>query len=217
MTSRFEPNSILRMRWPLASVAVTATAPLLGCGPGGVEVGFRVTNVAFDGEGTLTLTFSQPVANASAIDPNDFRLSVGRTFSYSAPETGEGQSNSFYNDIDWLNYDYYEPPGRFAFASASAGSAANQLLLEDAEGLIAQACTYVSYYLDYYAQYQPPYVRRDIGIFLHYASGDIPLESESGEALADIGPDWVLTEDLSMVRDTYGFIHLDPQLRIPCP
>jgi hypothetical protein len=215
MPRRSASTPIPRLRWPLAGVA--AAAPLLGCGPGDVDQDFRVTSIAFDGEATLTLTFSQPIANADAINPNDFRISFGRTFELTDPESGATERNTFYSDIGAFgDYDYYGPQ-RFAFAAASAGGSANQLVLDDPDGAIAQACVYVSYYLEYYEQYPYEGAKRDMGLFLHYAAGDIPLESESGEPLADVAPDWVLSEQGYLANYDYGFIHLVPKLRIPCP
>jgi hypothetical protein len=218
MASRFELCPILLRRWPLASLA--AVAPLLGCGPGAVDSGFRITAIAFDGDTTLTLSFSQPVANGNAIDANDFRISVGRTYSstYSDPESGQTETIAYtvYSDIAWVtDYDYYGGTENFAFASAA--SSADQLQLVDPDGIIADVCMFVAAYQMYYEQYQYPGVSREIDLFLHYASGDIPLESEDGELLADVGRDWVLHEGATLGREGYGFIHLAPKLRIPCP
>ena len=207
-------TSLIR-RWPLASLAA------LGCGPGDVDQGFRVTDIAFDGDRTLTLTFSQPLANADSIDPNDFRISFARTFAttYTDPETGETYNEQYtgYGDLAFFT-DYYQSPPRFSFAAATRGASDNQLVLEAAAAGIAAVCMYVAYYQDYFEQYEPPGVASfDIGLFVHHAAGDIPLESEGGAVLADIGADWVLTDEAYLSRNSYGFDPLVKQLRIPCP
>jgi hypothetical protein len=71
----------------------------------------------------------------------------------------------------------------------------------------------------YYEQYEAEYpnLKRDIAIFLHYAAGDIPLESEDDATLVDIGRDWVLTDENYLTRPGFGFNRLSPQIRIPCP
>jgi hypothetical protein len=76
--------------------------------------------------------------------------------------------------------------------------------------------------LEYYAESYPTgNVSYDLAIFLHYAAGaaegDIPIESEAGEPLADIGADWVLNVEDYVEREGFGFTMLSPQLRIPCP
>lgn len=220
------PNMLLRFRsastplahWPLASVAVAA--PLLGCGPGSVEQGFRVTALDFDGELTLTLTFSQPLANADAIDPNDFRISLARTISYTYtdPETGQTSTDAYamYTDIGAWG-DYYQD--RFSFASASLGASDNQLVLTANSESIGPTCMLVALNEMYYEQYEAQYpnFKHDIAIFVHYAAGDIPLESEDGKTLVDIGRDWVLTQENYLTHPGFGFNRLSPKLRIPCP
>lgn len=218
MTLRFSASRIPHHCWPLAGVA--ALAPALGCGPGDVDQGFRVTNIAFDGDRTLTLTFSQPIANADAIDPNDFRISFARTFSstYTDPESGQTYTEQYtgYNDLAFF-IDYYGGTPRFSFAAATLGGSDTQLVLEAAAEGIAAVCMYMGYYEDYFEQYEMEGLSVDMALFIHYAGGDIPLESEGGEVLADIGPDWVLTEQPYLSRMSYGFTQLVPQLRIPCP
>ena len=56
----------------------------------------------------------------------------------------------------------------------------------------------------------------DIALFVHYAGREIPLESQAGEILANIGADWVINDPDYLERDAYGFTQLEVQLRIPC-
>lgn len=213
----------LRNRWPLATLVSAAAVPMLGCVPGAGEDSFRITAIDFDGDSSITLTFSKPIANADQIDPNDFRISYAQTtrFVY----TYYGVTNEYvytsYRDVGAINYNYYnyEPPTRFLFASASLGASDDQLVLETAVALGTDECARIEQSLDsfeMYSQYYPG-SQFDVAMFLHYAAGSIPVESELGERIADIGRDWVLTDELSNDTQTYGFVDLSPQLRIPCP
>ncbi len=57
--------------------------------------------------------------------------------------------------------------------------------------------------------------------FPHYAPGDSPVISKSGDELAPIGPDWALiTDDYDLYFEfveEFGFPNLNPQVPIPCP
>jgi len=223
MASRFDLSYTLRRRWATAAVTMTSIAPLLGCGPGlPGDDEFRVTRVEFDGDSSLTLTFTQPIANVDAIDPNDFRISLARSFrsSYQNPGTGvtEVSELTFYEDIGWLTEYYdYDPP-RFSFESATLGDVPHKLVLKGIDNVLAPACALVEYYANYY--YQPNEYNytfsSDIALFVHYAGREIPLESQAGEILANIGADWVINDPDYLERDAYGFTQLEVQLRIPC-
>lgn len=189
-----------------------------GCQPED-ELGFRVTNIEFDDDATITLTFSEPLADFDGINPNDFRLSVGLTSSYSY--TYEGMSATYeytsYNDLAYFSNDYYYT-GLVIFTALTEGSAANEIVLE-ASQTIAPVCDNLANQIELFEMYfgESPGSRFDAAIFLHYASGEIPIESTSGSVLGDIGADWVLSMEAESSREGFGFTKLSPQLRIPCP
>lgn len=200
-----------------------ASAALLGgsaCKVDG-EGGFAITSVRFD-EATLTLTFSQPLADLDGVDPNDFRISMAQTASITYTYEGVTQTYQYtsYMDLaDVVGYytGYYSD--RLNFLSLTPGSADNELVLEAGTSL-APACDQIASTLEFFEMYAAMYyddARFDVALFLHYAAGEVPLESTSGSVLADIGPHWVLNPDSYFSRMGFGFTMLSPQLRIPCP
>jgi hypothetical protein len=223
MVARSELGASLLQRWPVATMVWAM--PLLGCGPGGVDTEvFRVTAVDYDGDDTLTLTFTKPIANAGEIDPNDFRISFARTyrFVYTDPYGGVPETYSYtsYTDLagfvsDDYNYNYND---RFSFASAALGGP-DQLVLEMTDPLGTSVCDTIEYIQNQLGTYAAMYpgLKYDVGMFVHYAGQGIPLQAENGEALADIGPDWVLDDVTNVFSETYGFMKLNPRLEIPCP
>src|SRR5262245_50253201 len=69
-------------RFDIRPMMVLAAVPAVvaGCSnDGGTDEGFRITSITYDNNTTITLTFSQPVADVGEVDPNNFRLSRGRT------------------------------------------------------------------------------------------------------------------------------------------
>ena len=197
--------------WHLAGLA--ACLPMLACNTGGGgDAGFRITSVNYDSQNRLILTFSEPIMDPSGVDPNDFRISYGRTSRLIVP--GEPVMETvFYTGIGYGGFDQIAP-----------GDSANQLILSSAYGVdFAYYCENINYNLEYYQNYLETYLQQeypgatanfDLGMFLHYAAGDIPIESEAGETIADVMPDFVLTDGYLMPEMRYGFINY---LRIPCP
>src|SRR5690606_8903847 len=103
--------------------------------------------------------------------------------------------------------------------SLAEGATVDRIVLRTSAPL-ADACDtakQIREQFEIYAEYYGVDARIDTALFLHYASGDVPIESGVGEPLADIGADWVTSQDLSRSRQGYGFTMLVPQLRIPCP
>lgn len=205
-------------------LALASTLPvLISCSDSTQpEPGFHITNVAFEDDSTITVTFSQPVGELGAVDPNDFRLSMAQTQRATTNYNGvtELYEHTSYRDLRFTanDYDTYNQP--FGFMLIEPG-AANQLVLRTTAPLRPDACEHLETtrsMLEYYVEIYPTgNVAYDLAIFLHYSAGDIPIESEAGEPLADIGPDWVLNAEDYVERDSYGFTMLSPQLRIPCP
>lgn len=204
----------LVIAWPSIAVCVGASL-LTGCGPGEIDNDFRVTAIDYDGDTRLLLTFSNPIANADEIDPTAFRISYAIT-SYLVYAPGYIYQGTYYQSVG--EYSYPEGYTDLEFVSASLGATPTQLVLELSAPIDDDVCysigQFEQYFADYVAQY--PGSKADIGLFLHYAAGDIPLTGTNGQVLADIGRDWVLTEDDYLYRETYGFTQLTPRLEIPC-
>jgi hypothetical protein len=205
------------------SAALVSTLPVLfACSDRQGETSFGITNVAFDNESTITLTFSQAVGDVGAVDPNDFRLSFAQTMRATTSYNGVTEIYEYtsYHDLGTFVYDYSTYGQPFSFTLIEAG-AANQLVLRTTVALGPDACEFLENtrnQLEYYATYYPTgNVAYDVAIFLHYAASNIPIESEAGEPLADIGRDWVLNGEEYVERESFGFTMLSPQLRIPCP
>ena len=203
-------------------MTVLASTALLGGSACKVDGdGFAISSARID-EATLTLTFSQPLADLEGVDPNDFRISFAQTVSVTYTYEGVTETYEYTNYIDLVNFVGYETGYygyRLNFLSLVPGSAANQLVLE-AGTSIAPACDAVADTRQFFEMYAAMYyddARFDVTMFLHYAGGEIPIESTSGSVLADIGPDWVLSEESYVGREGFGFTNLSPQLRIPCP
>jgi hypothetical protein len=178
---------------------------------------FRIIALEFDGESTITLSFSEPVAELGDVDPSSFRLSLGTTyrFTYSYDGTTYTEETTNYFDVGAFVSTaggYYE---QVTVASLMPGSSADRIVLATSGVWGQDACGFVSYLQAQWEAYESSYYAADVGIFLHYAAGDVPLESASGSSLADIGADWVI--DGTNQQSEYGFVRLKPQLRIPCP
>jgi hypothetical protein len=220
------PRNLWSPTGALAAGLASTLPALIACSDSQGETSFHITNVAFDNESTITLTFSQPVGELGAVDPNDFRLSMAQTQRATTNYNGvtELYEHTSYSDLRVTanDYDTYDQP--FSFMLIEAG-APNQLVLRTTAPLGPGACEHFESrrsMLEYYAEIYPTgNVAYDVAIFLHYAAdagaGDIPIESEAGELLADIGRDWVLNAEDYVERESYGFTMLSPQLRIPCP
>jgi hypothetical protein len=100
------------------------------------------------------------------------------------------------------------------------GASDNQIILRTTDPLGPQSCDFLDYataQFEMYANYYDPNAQLDLAMFLHYAAGDIPIESEAGVPLTDIGAAWVLSSNSYIEREGFGFTMLSPQLRIPCP
>jgi hypothetical protein len=174
--------------------------------------GFRIVELEYDGDATITLTFSQPLAELGEVDPKDFRISAGLTqaFSYG----GMTYAITNYREL-WT--DSYPPMDPYGFVSLTAGPESNQIVLQAAEDLSEGICEWLSF-VDEYEQNDAmdPQLSFDGAMFLHYARGEIPIASTEGELLADISPDWVHTPGWVLEREGYGFTEMNQQLRIPC-
>jgi hypothetical protein len=179
---------------------------------------FRITAIDFDGESTITLTFSQSLADLGDVDPNSFRLSFAVTyqFTYTYDGTTYVEETTNYFDLgEFVSDDYYDFVP-VTVTSLTPGSSANRIILETSHVWGAAACESLAYIEAMMEMYPETEIRSDVGMFLHYAGGEVPIESASGSMLADIGAEWVLSSENGLGVYEYGFANLHPQLRIPC-
>jgi hypothetical protein len=211
-----------RTLWPRSAALASTLPALVACSDRQVDTGFRITNVAFDNDSTITLTFSQSVGELGTVDPNDFRLSMAQSIhaTYTYGGVTETYDYTSYRDLAGVIYNYNSYGAQFTFMMIEPGAAANQIVLRTASPLGPTACTWLEYVREEYEMFSSyPGITAifEFEMFLHYAAGDVPIESESGEPLADIGRDWVLDDEDYYEREGFGFTRLSPQLRIPCP
>ena len=136
-----------RNLWPRSAALASTLPALIACSDRQVETGFRMTGVAFDNDSTITLTFSQPVGNLEAVDPNDFRLSVGQTLHATYTYDGMTQIYDYtsYRDLSSVIYDYYSYGTQFTFMLIEPGAAANQIVLRTTNPLGPAACDWLAY------------------------------------------------------------------------
>lgn len=184
------------------------------------NVGFHIDRVACDGDSTIRLTFTHPVAEFGSINPNQFRLSLAQTVTASQVSDGVTQTFMYttYLDLATMMDSYYIH--RFTFKSIEPGASPDEVLLRTLEPLAPDACAWLeetAALFEMYASSPGVVVRFDHAIFLHYASGEVPITDAAGRTLPDIGADWVRNATNYAAREEFGFTRLDPQLRIPCP
>jgi hypothetical protein len=209
--------------WRRSATLVSTLPALIACAEREVETDFQITSIAFDNESTITLTFSQNLGELGAVDPNDFRLSMGETQRESYIYDGATYVYEYTSYFD-LGAIVYDP----SFMVIEMG-AANQLILRTTAPLGPGACEFLELSRSQFemdaASNPDSNAVFDNAIFLHYApggaaggaAGATPIESESGEPLADIGGDWVLNGPDYFSREGFGFTLLSQQLRLPCP
>ncbi len=190
-----------------------------------VEAGF-VDNL------TLQLTFSEGIAPAQAVDPQQFRLS-----GVLAPPGGMYYYGTFYREIGmWNGADYYcgkycyeycdyykddycydrcfdycytppGPPVRIA-AISQVPERPDVLLLSLDNGIGGGVCAQLSNYPEDWVS----------DLFIHYTpQGLAPVQDNDGELLAPIAEHWALDRN-AQDQYTEGFLpYMDPIVPIPCP
>lgn len=134
------------------------------------------------GETLLRLHFSEPIAEPSGFDPNDFRLSVLNVYI----DPARNYAYASYYDLGYMTYGH-----ALRFVSARAHD--DQLDLQFSTSVGLHYCRQFNYDhgYDHGHDYAAPGVRADSGLFLHYAAGSIPIRDEAGNALASFGEPWV--------------------------
>ena len=207
-------------------VLAALPAAIAGCNPDGGpdDEAFGIVSITYDNDSTITLTFTQPVAELGEVDPNNFRLS--RALTQTITYTYDGMPMTYeYTSYSAIGLFTPESEEYLTFTSIARGASATELILEGSLSFGEVACAWVEYVTDEiemnyltgeYAEYYSD-VRFEVGIFLHYAAGDIPIENEDGDALANIGADWVTNPENDVYSYAYGFMMLTPKLEIPCP
>lgn len=158
----------------------------------------------------LLLRFSEPMAPVEGVNPADFRISLAIT-STSSDSGYESSSNSYYDPNSWVGFS------ALTVKSVAPGQKPEDIVLRfDApvDPGLCQAFAEIEENIAYWESYG---YQGDIGLFPHYAPGDIPIKSADGEVLAPIGPMWV-KEPLSgmYLLGAFGWPNLDPQVPIPC-
>lgn len=202
------------------AVGLASAVPVLALASGcqlDDDDSFRITRVEYDGQSTLTLSFSEAIGELDGIDPESFRLSFAVTYSYTYSYGGVTYTYGYtqYEDLGWRlvdDYDYGFMP--LVFSSLTPGSSASQIVLEASEPW-GPACEFLTELQAELDELEAD-AEADFAIFLHYAASNPAIVSASGRLLGDIGEDWVIDDLPYSQRDSYGFI-LSPQLRIPCP
>lgn len=193
---------------------IVAVLPLFACHESDEDEGFRISKIEFDGETTLTLSFTESLVDPTQVNPNDFRISLGRTYLF--PVDGQVYEGRYYADPGYAsnNYGYGYGYSNLTITSLSVGPSKSQLVLETSSTLAA-ACDQIAEYTAEFGKYIDGYpgAKFDMGLFLHYAAGDIPIEAESGDLLANVIPLWVTTGKTFAQLPNYGFVN---PLRIPC-
>jgi hypothetical protein len=213
---------MIARRFTLANEATLALAlAALGCSPqdpgsdadetgnddGSNGIPFELVSASLDATGQVViLQFSEPVASVDAVEPSDFRISYALPTEVCGdngctPETSYWDPHFFVDE--YLGYQYGSGD-RFEVDLIGAGEQANTVSLHFGTPLKPYLCEYVAPYEDEY----------DF-LFVHFAPGDIPLESADGESLAAIGAEFV--HDTAPVFTAEGdFPNLDPKISIPC-
>ena len=127
------------------TLGVAAAIPMLGCPVDDNDESFRVSAVAFDGESTITLTFTEPVGELADVDPAAFRLSFASSYTFTYTSDGVTQTYEYtsYNDLAGFIDDYYTD--RVTVTSLTPGTAANQIVLQTNAAWGTPACDFVEY------------------------------------------------------------------------
>lgn len=173
---------------------------------------FELESAVFEDLDTLVLSFSHPLAAFDEVDPASFRISLGFASRYFNPYYGNYNEITRYWDPNYINY--YGYGSAFDAIALSPGPASEQLRVDFASPLNEYACALIS---DIEADPVEPPNSREIGLFVHYRAGDIPLRDTFDTDLPATGPDWVEWPYAYSYVPGPMFTYLDPKIEIPCP
>ncbi|MFO7564896.1 MAG: hypothetical protein R6X02_19785 [Enhygromyxa sp.] len=128
------------------------------------------------GNSRIRIHFSEAIVAPEGFDPADFRLSYLRVYL----NQQSIYSVAYYYDPSYVNYGV---PAEHTNAQVRE----DRLEIDFTPELAPWFCRQLEYY-----QYDAPPMNTDAGLFLHYASGSIPIRDEAGNPLANFGADWVM-------------------------
>lgn len=163
----------------------------------GVQLPPQILRAEHISDGHLRLHFSEPLATIDpGFDPNDFRLSVVNVYLYEEYEAHDGSAypnyghgyayEESYSHGSYVDFGYSYYGSRMQFVRWQHDGA--ELNLYFTPEISPYACRQITRY----TSYGRPNVTYENGLFLHYASGPIPLRDEQGYPVANIGADWVI-------------------------
>lgn len=153
---------------------------------------------------TLRLSFSEPIADVSEVDPLKFRISSGGYCKIGG--ACDPKPGTWYVDLG----AYQDPQQYTTVTSLQNDPDDGYAIILGLDGTIDSACIK----MEEWAQ-NPDY--SDIAFYPTYAPGNLPVvQNAEGGWLAQIAPQWVQSEANGMVVDGY-FENMDPMVGIPCP
>ncbi|PRQ07869.1 hypothetical protein [Enhygromyxa salina] len=161
----------------------------------------------------LLLRFSEPMADPTGVDPADFRISFGMTFSYDYYGYAPKYENSRYVEPN-VYFAYSAPANAIAI---TPGSQPTDLFVKFGVPIEPAVCTNAAYMQQEFENVnQLPEYEARAGLFPHYSPGAVPVTSAQGQALAPIGPEWVELQGEYLEIYEYGFPNLSPQIPMGC-
>lgn len=157
-----------------AKVAVDSSAPM-------------IRSARLDRTG-LTIEFSEPIAPATRVDPDKFRL----TFAYYSKDRPGGYAYYYEYYGARKPLTVYSDVGHKGLRNRIEQPKPNQLRIPAAAELnLSSICEEVK---------TAPSAHSKAGIYLHYSDGGAPrVESARGKPLASIAPYWLNKEDTTAI------------------
>jgi hypothetical protein len=174
---------------------------------------------------TLGLTFSEPLAPPTSVDPLQFRLSAA----YAPKGEYYYQYNTYYQEIGNWNgsceeycyeycydtscheqcWDYCQPGPPVRIAAITQLPESPQILLLTLDyGIGSGVCTQITNFPEQWTK----------GLFIHYTpDGAAPITDTVGELLADIAEAWALQPNRQWMYNQGTFPFMEPVIPIACP
>jgi hypothetical protein len=175
----------------------------------------RLVDATFRDPSVVELVFTEPLAPVDGVDPEKFRLSAAKGDAESYRYRGRRfcYKSTYYYDLSDAIGDFggCDP----SYEVCSPATRVIELALDDDDARRLRLT--IDPPLGGYQCLQIDYAGDDAGIFVHFAAAGIPtIEDESGQALEDIAPHWVLAGARYTYREGV-FPAMDVFLPIPCP